>query len=111
MPLMADRRSIASVMGIFRTTRKRLARGYLGYILRRLLAFIPLAIGISVVTFVLVRLLPGDPAQVLAGSSPYAGVVEGIRKHMGLDKPILIQYFIYIRNVLHGDLGDFLVHW
>jgi ABC-type dipeptide/oligopeptide/nickel transport system permease component len=106
MPLMADRRSIASVMGIFRTTRKRLAHGYLGYILRRLLAFIPLAIGISVVTFVLVRLLPGDPAQVLAGSSPYAGVVEGIRKHMGLDKPILIQYFIYIRNVLHGDFGD-----
>jgi ABC-type dipeptide/oligopeptide/nickel transport system permease component len=81
-------------------------RGYLGYIVRRLLAFIPLVIGISIVTFFLVRLLPGDPAQVLAGSTPYAGVVESIRERMGLDKPIVVQYVIYVRNALHGDFGD-----
>ena len=106
MPQTTDRSGVTSVIGVLSTIRTRLGRGYLGYILRRLFAFIPLAIGISLVTFILVRLLPGDPAQVLAGSSPYEGVVEGIRKHMGLDKPILIQYFIYIRNMLHGDFGD-----
>lgn len=80
--------------------------GYVGYILRRLIAFIPLVIGISIMTFFLVRLLPGDPAQVLAGSTPYEGVVEGIRKRMGLDKPIPVQYLIYVRNAVQGDLGD-----
>jgi peptide/nickel transport system permease protein len=80
--------------------------GYLGYVVRRLLAFIPLVIGISMVTFFLVRMLPGDPAQVLAGSTPYEGVVESIRQRMGLDKPIPIQYLIYVRNALHGDFGD-----
>jgi len=97
-PALARRRSYLSI-GWWRC-------GYSGYILRRLLSFIPLAIGISIFTFVLIRLLPGDPAQVLAGSTPYSGVVEGIRARMGLDKPIPIQYFIYIKNVIHGDFGD-----
>lgn len=80
--------------------------GYTGYVIRRLLAFIPLVIGISLITFFLVRLLPGDPAQVLAGSMPYEGVVESIRERMGLDKPIPVQYLIYVQNALHGDFGD-----
>jgi ABC-type dipeptide/oligopeptide/nickel transport system permease component len=81
-------------------------KGYSGYLLRRLLAFIPLMIGISLVTFFLVRMLPGDPARTLAGSAPYEGVVEAIRTRMGLDKPIYIQYLIYVGNMLHGDMGD-----
>jgi peptide/nickel transport system permease protein len=83
-----------------------LERGYTGYIVRRLLAFIPLIFGISLVTFFLVRMLPGDPARVLAGSEPYEGAVEAIRKHMGLDKPVPVQYLIYLRNLTRGDLGD-----
>ena len=89
-----------------RRFRRFMQHSYVGYVLRRLLAFIPLAIGISLVTFFLVRLLPGDPAQVLAGSSPYEGVVESIRQRLGLDKPIIAQYFIYVGNVLSGDFGD-----
>ena len=85
--------------------RQIVRRTYLGYIGKRLLGFIPLLFGISIVTFILIRLLPGDPAQTLAGSSPYEGVVEGIREHMGLNEPIHIQYFIYLKNILHGDLG------
>ncbi len=81
-------------------------KGYAGFLLRRLLAFIPLMLGISLVTFFLVRMLPGDPARTLAGSSPYPGVIEAIRASMGLDKPILIQYLIYMGNLLRGDLGD-----
>jgi peptide/nickel transport system permease protein len=106
MPLSVDRKGAVVVMGVLRGVPKRLRHSYLGYVLRRLFTFIPLAIGITLITFILVRLLPGDPAQVLAGSSPYEGVVEGIRKHLGLDKPILVQYFIYLGNVLHGDFGD-----
>lgn len=80
--------------------------GYSGYIIKRLLAFIPLLLGISLVTFFLIRLLPGDPARVLAGSTHYEEAIEAIRERMGLDKPIPVQYGIYLRNLLQGDLGD-----
>ena len=80
--------------------------GYSGYIIKRLLAFIPLLFGISLVTFFLIRLLPGDPARVLAGSTHYEEAIEAIRQRMGLDKPIPVQYAIYLRNLLRGDLGD-----
>jgi ABC-type dipeptide/oligopeptide/nickel transport system permease component len=81
-------------------------KGYVGYIIKRLLAFIPLLFGISLITFFLIRLLPGDPARVLAGSTHYEEAIEAIRQRMGLDKPIPVQYGIYLRNLLHGDLGN-----
>lgn len=80
--------------------------GYSGYIIKRLLAFIPLLFGISLVTFFLIRLLPGDPARVLAGSTHYEEAIEAIRQRMGLDQPIPVQYGIYLGNLLRGDLGD-----
>ncbi|MFN8591874.1 MAG: ABC transporter permease [Thermomicrobiales bacterium] len=89
--------------GVFRHLQ---FKGYGGYIIKRLLAFIPLLFGISLVTFFLIRLLPGDPARVLAGSTHYEEAIEAIRQRMGLDKPIPVQYGIYLRNLLHGDLGD-----
>ena len=79
---------------------------YVRFIVRRVLVFFPLLIGVSIVTFTLVRLLPGDAARTLAGNNPYPGVVEGIREHLGLNKPLYTQYFIYIMNILHGDLGN-----
>ena len=81
-------------------------RGYTGYIIKRLLAFIPLLFGISLITFFLIRLLPGDPARVLAGSTHYEEAIEAIRQRMGLDQPLPVQYGIYLRNLLQGDLGD-----
>jgi peptide/nickel transport system permease protein len=81
-------------------------KGYTGYIIKRLLAFIPLLFGISLITFFLIRLLPGDPARVLAGSTHYEEAIEAIRRRMGLDQPLPVQYGIYLRNLLHGDLGD-----
>lgn len=81
-------------------------RPLLLYIGRRLLTFIPLLFGITLVTFLLVRLLPGDPARVMAGSTPYEGAVEALRRRMGLDQPIPVQYLIYLRNLARGDLGD-----
>ena len=80
--------------------------GYAGYIGKRLLAFVPLLFGISLITFFLIRLLPGDPARVLAGSTHYEEAIEAIRQRMGLDQPIPVQYGIYLRNLLQGDLGQ-----
>lgn len=77
----------------------------LKYISKRLLVFVPLFIGVIFLTFVLIRLLPGDPARVMAGAFAYEETIASLTKQMGLDKPILEQFVIYIQNVFKGDLG------
>lgn len=72
---------------------------------RRLLSALPALIGILLVTFVLMRVLPGDPASLMAPPSASSDVVEQIRKQMGLDKSILEQLRIYVVQVSQGDLG------
>jgi ABC-type dipeptide/oligopeptide/nickel transport system permease component len=81
-------------------------RGYGPFVARRIVGFIPLLIGITLIAFLLIRLLPGDPARVLAGNTPYEGTVEQVRRHFGLDKPLLDQYLIYVQRLLQGDLGQ-----
>ena len=95
----------ASLTRLWNRVYRTVGTGYVGYILRRLGAFVPLVIGISIVTFFLVRMLPGDPARILAGSQQFPHVVEALRERMGLDKSIPVQYFIYVKNVVNGDLG------
>jgi peptide/nickel transport system permease protein len=62
-------------------------------------------LGISAITFLLVRLLPGNPAYVIAGPAASPTSIKAIEKQLGLDQPIPLQYLIYLKNVLHGDLG------
>jgi peptide/nickel transport system permease protein len=76
-----------------------------GYILRRLLQAVAILFGISVVTFVLLYLLPADPVRQIAGRSATAETVENIRKQLGLDLPLYQQYGRYFWGLLHGDLG------
>ncbi|HEX9524561.1 MAG TPA: ABC transporter permease [Reyranella sp.] len=73
---------------------------------RRLLASIPALLGVVVVTFTLMRVLPGDPAVFFA-SGPSAGreEIEELRRTMGLDKPIPVQLFRYLGDLVRGDLG------
>jgi peptide/nickel transport system permease protein len=73
---------------------------------RRLLASVPALLGVVVVTFTLMRLLPGDPAVFFA-SGPNAGKqeIEDLRHSMGLDKPVLVQLLLYVRDVATGNLG------
>lgn len=74
---------------------------------RRILALIPTLIGVSVLSFSLIRFVPGDPVQVLIGergASPDA--VAQLRANFGLDKPLIEQYFIFIKRALQGDLGE-----
>ena len=75
------------------------------YILRRLLIMIPVLIGLTIVVFLLVNVLPGDTARIIAGDYADEATVQSIREAYGLDKPIHIQYINYIGDLLHGDFG------
>jgi peptide/nickel transport system permease protein len=77
-----------------------------GYIVRRLLATIPVAGVVAVFVFLLLHLAPGDPAAVVAGSYAMPKDVERIREKLGLNEPIHIQFGKWISNVVRGDLGD-----
>lgn len=75
------------------------------YLLRRLLIFPFILIGLSSVIFVLLYILPGDPARLMAGQGATAGVVTSIRHEMGFDLPLPVQYGNYLWRVAHGDFG------
>jgi len=75
------------------------------YIARRLLLAVPVLLGILFVTFSMARLLPGDPCRAALGERATAKVCDAFMKRYGLDKPIYIQFGIYLRDVLQGDLG------
>lgn len=75
------------------------------YILKRLLLLIPVLIGVSILIFVIVRLTPGDPARILAGEHATEEYVQATREQWGLDKPMYVQYYIWFKSLLRGDLG------
>src|SRR6516225_8368118 len=75
---------------------------------KRLMFAIPSLIGVVVVTFLLTRALPGDPAAYFAGSAATREAVEQIRAKLGLDQPLLIQFAHYVGDLAHGDLGTSL---
>ncbi len=81
----------------------------LGYLLRRVLAAIPVMGVVALVVFLLLRLTPGDPAAVLAGDNASPAQLERIRASLGLNEPLYIQFFTWINKLLHGDLGVSLI--
>jgi peptide/nickel transport system permease protein len=78
----------------------------LGFIFRRVLQTIPTIVFILVVTFVIVRLLPGDPASAMLGDRAIDADVERIKAQLGLDRSIPVQFVFFTRAVLTGDLGN-----
>lgn len=75
------------------------------YIARRLLLLIPVLLGVSLVIFLSIRLVPGDPAEALAGEFADEEYVAEIRRIYGLDKPLHTQYAMFMSRALRGDLG------
>jgi peptide/nickel transport system permease protein/oligopeptide transport system permease protein len=75
------------------------------YVARRALAGIPTLWGVATVVFIMARLLPGDPARVIAGLLASPEDIEHIRQQMGLDKPLAVQYVNFLGSLLHLDLG------
>lgn len=78
---------------------------YLTYVGKRLLQMLPVLFGISIVVFAIVHLIPGDPADVLLGQNATDARVKILNKKLGIDRPLLVQYFAFIWDLLHGSLG------
>src|SRR5690242_2265270 len=78
------------------------------FIAKRLVALVFLGLGVTLIAFVLTHLVPGDPAEAnlgqRAGSDPVA--VQVFRERYGLDKPLPVQYVVYLNNLVHGDMGE-----
>lgn len=75
------------------------------FVLKRLLLLIPTLLGISALVFVMIHLVPGDPAQVMLGERASASSIEALRHQLGLDRPLHVQFGRYIGGLLRGDLG------
>jgi peptide/nickel transport system permease protein len=80
----------------------------LGYLLRRMLAVIPVMGVVALFVFLLLRLTPGDPAAILAGDNATPEQLERIRISLGLNQPLYTQFFTWVGGLLHGDLGTSL---
>jgi peptide/nickel transport system permease protein len=76
--------------------------------LKRLMMAVPSLIGVVIVTFLLTRALPGDPAAYFAGPAATKEAIEQIRAQLGLDKPLYVQFVRYVGDLAHGDLGNSL---
>lgn len=75
------------------------------YIIRRLLLTIPVVIGVSIIVFSIIRLIPGDPARALAGVNATPEYIEQVREQYGLNEPIYAQYWNFVTGLVQGDLG------
>jgi peptide/nickel transport system permease protein len=82
----------------------------LTYIVRRLIAAIPVLFGLSVVLFLFVRVLPGDPAIAILGQHATPALILQVNQALGLDRPVYVQYIGYVAGLLHGDFGASFVN-
>jgi peptide/nickel transport system permease protein len=80
--------------------------GRFGFLRRRLLQLIPVVLGITILTFFLLRLIPGDPARQILGQHYTPTAAAAIHKKLGLDEPIWTQYKLFMDRLIHGNLGQ-----
>ncbi|HET9587149.1 MAG TPA: ABC transporter permease, partial [Anaerolineales bacterium] len=76
------------------------------YIIRRLILSVPVLFGILLVTFVLGRLIPGDPCKAMLGEKATQAVCDRFMREQGLDQPIPVQFALYMGDILRGDFGN-----
>jgi len=81
-----------------------------GYVLRRLLQLVPIALGVTILVFFLIHLVPGDPAATILGNQATPARVALLHHQWGLDRPIWVQYGKFMGRVVHGNLGDSLFY-
>ncbi|MBI4278402.1 MAG: ABC transporter permease [Armatimonadetes bacterium] len=79
------------------------------YIARKLLIAVPTLLAVSLIVFTVIRLIPGDPARILAGDFATPETVAEIRAQWGLDRPLPVQYGVYLTRLVRGDLGRSIV--
>jgi peptide/nickel transport system permease protein/oligopeptide transport system permease protein len=78
------------------------------YVARRVLQLVPTLLAVSFLIFLMVRLIPGDPALLIAGENATPELIASIRERLGLDRPLFVQYATYLGHLLRGDLGTSL---
>src|SRR5450755_1762305 len=81
----------------------------LGYLVRRVLAAVPVMGVVALFVFLLLRLTPGDPAAIIAGDNASPEQLDRIRTSLGLNEPLYTQFFTWVGKLLHGDLGVSLI--
>lgn len=77
----------------------------LTYILKRIRDLALILLGVSIICFSIIHWIPGDPARIIAGYDATPEAIENVRRRLGLDKPVVIQYFTWLSSALRGDLG------
>src|ERR671934_240236 len=77
----------------------------LRFVVRRLLLLIPILLGVSILIFFWIHALPGSPAESLLGERATPALVQAYRERYGLNKPIPVQYWAYLKETVRGDLG------
>jgi peptide/nickel transport system permease protein len=80
--------------------------GRFGFVIQRLIQLVPVLFGITLISFFLIHLIPGDPVAAILGNHYTAQTAAAMRAHLGLDKPLPVQYGIFLGHLLQGDLGD-----
>jgi len=78
----------------------------LAYILRRLLILIPTLLGVSILVFLMLHMTPGDPAELLLGERATEEALVELREHLGLNEPLYVQYGLFLKRLMKGDLGE-----
>lgn len=76
------------------------------FLLRRLVFTIPVLVFVTLIVFSLINLIPGDPARILLGEEPSQEALQTLRHELGLDRPFLVRYLIWLNHIAHGDLGQ-----
>jgi ABC-type dipeptide/oligopeptide/nickel transport system permease component len=76
------------------------------YILRRVLMLFPTLLGVSIIVFLMLHITPGDPAELMLGERATDAAIQEIRENLGLNKPLYVQYGLFIGRLLQGDLGE-----
>jgi peptide/nickel transport system permease protein len=76
------------------------------YILRKFLILIPTLLGVSIIVFLMLRLTPGDPAELLLGERATESALQEVREHLGLNEPLHVQYGLFLKRLMKGDLGE-----
>jgi peptide/nickel transport system permease protein len=80
--------------------------GRYAFILKRPIHLVPVLFGISLITFLLLQMTPGDPVRLMLGPKASASAIAFVRARYGLDQPVLVQYFYYLLNAVRGDFGQ-----
>jgi peptide/nickel transport system permease protein len=80
------------------------------FLLKRPIQLIPVLLGISLITFILIQMTPGDPVRIMLGPKASQDAVDFVRARYGLDQPVLVQYFYFLLNAVRGDFGQSIIY-